>query len=259
MAKSKKKELTREVGEKIQLNLAVEAGKTKDLGEGVIEAIVTTSGLDRHGEVIDTMGIDTDNYMQNPVVLYGHDYGTLPIAKAISVSKEENQLKARFQFAIKEFPFAETVYKLIKGGYLNAVSIGGVVKEWSQDFSTILKMEMVEFSVVPVPANPEAIITQRSLEEATGKSVQQLEEEKVEFIRASIVDKVKTIEDNELIKTVKMLENLTATLKEVAQDQSSEEQDDKVVKHIKKVRLMDTAKAVSRESQRVIRLIKLKE
>jgi hypothetical protein len=64
----------REVGEKVKFALSLDNTSTKDLGDGVLEAIITTSSLDRHKESIITTGIDTNNYMQNPVVLYGHDY-----------------------------------------------------------------------------------------------------------------------------------------------------------------------------------------
>jgi HK97 family phage prohead protease len=168
---------TREVGEKIKLNLSFEPTKTKDLGNGTLEAIITTSSVDRYNESITTGGIDTTNYMSNPVVLYGHDYSGLPIGKTIKLTQMKNKIKAQFQLAVDEFPFAATVYAMIKSGYLNAVSIGGRVREWSDDYKTIVQMEMVEFSVVAVPANPEALITGKDFEAAVGKTFEQVEKE----------------------------------------------------------------------------------
>ena len=79
--------------------------------------------------------------------------------------------------SVEEYPFAATVAALIKGGYLNATSIGGIVRQWSDDYKTIQEMEMLEFSVVPVPANQEALMTSRSLKEMTGKDIETIRAE----------------------------------------------------------------------------------
>lgn len=252
--------IIREVGEKVQLNLGFEVSK-KALAEGVIEAIVTTSSMDRHNESILTDGIDTDNYLEkNPVVLYGHDYRSLPIAKTLSISKTKNKMKAKFQFAVDELPFAATVFNLIKAGYLNAVSIGGRVLEWSDDYRTIVKMEMVEFSVVPVPANPEAIITQRSFEEAAGKSMEEVEKEFEQFAKNSLLDKEEVIDNNQLHKAISLLKGLVATLEDNLEDYRSSSKEVKTPEEesvaVKKYKLVHSSKAVAIESGKVIRLIK---
>ena len=253
--------IQREVGEKVQVSLGLDNSLTKDLGDGVLETVVTTTALDRHNESISSAGVNTDSYMANPVVLYGHDYASLPIGKAISLTKTDNSVTARFQLAVNEYPFAKTVYDLIKGGYLNAVSIGGVVREWSEDMRTILKMDMVEFSVVPVPANPEAIITGRSFEEATGKTIEQVTEEYQDFAKKTLLDKVKHIPNNEMQTTIKVLDNLIATLKESEQADSSVGEliaEAPELKHIKTVRKVELLKAINRESEKGLRTIKLK-
>lgn len=244
----------REVGEKVRLVLSFDGASTKDLGDGVLEAVITTSSTDRYNESIDTTGIDTSSYMNNPVVLYGHDYEGLPIGKAIKLTEQKNKIKARFQLAVEEYPFAATVYAMVKAGYLNAVSIGGRVLEWSEDYRTILKMEMVEFSIVPVPANPEALITGRAFEEAAGKTVEQVRKEFADFSHKVFVDKLSTMPHDDVEDAIKVLENLVARLKESANQPSLE--DDNHKKHIKRFVLKD-AKAVAEQSQKVIRTIKL--
>jgi hypothetical protein len=77
----------REVGEKVNLTLSFDAASTKDLGDGVLEAVITTSSTDRYNEQIVTEGIHTEHYMNNPVVLYGHDYSGLPSAKPLSLQR----------------------------------------------------------------------------------------------------------------------------------------------------------------------------
>lgn len=251
-------EIKREIGERVDILGQLEPTTVKSLGDGVFEATITTSEVDRHNESIATEGIDTDNWEKNsPAVLYGHDYSGLPIGKGLSLRSFKNKLTSRFQLAVKEYPFAATVAELIKGGYLTAVSIGGVVKEWSEDYKTILKMEMVEFSVVPIPANRSAMITGKSLETVTGKTIDQIRVEFSDFAHKSMLDKLKVMSDDELTKSIEVMKTLLATLEESVRANSSAA-DETEVTRIKKITLRKTAVAVNKESERVIRLIKLK-
>lgn len=251
---TKQKIAKREVGEKVTLTLPFDSASTKDLGDGVLEAVITTSSVDRHRENILTTGIDTTAYMQNPVVLWGHDYEGLPIGKTIKLTETKNKIKARFQLAVDIFPFAKTVYDLVANGYINAVSIGGVVRQWSEDYMTIEEMEMVEFSVVPIPANPEALITSRSLAEAAGKSLETIKEEFQDFSRKILLDKVADMGEDEVKDAIKVLKTLLARLEETAELPSHA--DAKKLKRIRHFTLKD-AQAVATQSQRVIKTIKL--
>lgn len=251
--------IERKVGERVDVIFNMEPTTVKALGDGTFEAVITTSQVDRMNENIETAGIDTSTWQEtNPVVLYGHDYGGLPIGKGLSLTTFKNKLKSRFQLAVEEYPFAATVAAMIKGGYLNAVSIGGVVREWSEDYRTILQMEMVEFSVVPVPANPGAIITGRAFEEATGKTQVEVKSEFQDFARKVLLDKVADLGDDEINQAIKVLENLLATLKESAKANSIDRGDKPEVRRIKYITLRDSAKAVATQSQRVIKTVKLK-
>jgi len=245
----------RELDEHVKLAISLDSASTKDLGDGVLEAIITTSAVDRHNESIDTAGISYKDYMNNPVVLYGHDYDGLPIGKTLKLTKQMgSQIKARFQLAVEEYPFAATVYEMIKGGYINAVSIGGIVKEWSKDYSTILKMDMAEFSIVPVPANSEALITSRSLEQATGKTIDTIKAEFQDFSRSILLDKVKGMDENELEDAIKVLKNLVVRLEQTSQDPKLIDATNiKTVRHF----ILKDAKAVQAQSQMVIKTIKL--
>jgi HK97 family phage prohead protease len=249
----------REVGERVKLNLNFEPDSAKALGDGQFEAVITTSSMDRHNENIVTDGIETDTYMQNPVVLYGHDYFGLPIGKTTKLTKMKNKIKVVFQLAVQEYEFASTVAKMIESGYLNAVSIGGKVLEWSEDYKSILKMEMLEYSVVSIPANSEALITARSLEAATGKTLSTIEKEYHEFSHGKMLDKIKHMGDDEVEQSVKVLKTLVATLEEsLSAPSSAGDAEPETVRRIKKVRLLEAAKAVNKESERTIRVVKLK-
>lgn len=251
--------IERQIGERVDIAFNIEKDSVKALGDGEFSAIVTTSSIDRMNESIDTQGISTDAYMGgNPVVLYGHDYSALPIGKTIKIQQYKNKMVATFKLAVKEYPFAATVAELIKGGYLNAVSIGGVVKQWSENYTEILQMEMVEFSVVPVPANGEALITSRSLETITGKSAEQVAKEYHDFVQGAYAKSIKGLDTNELDRHIKTLEDLTAILKDVKSGEISEKDnhltDEKITLTIRK-----TAGKVSQTGQEIIKLVKAKE
>ena len=250
--------IVREVGERVDVIMAFEPDSVKDLGDGVFSATVTTSDVDRMGESIDTQGITTDAYMQNPVVLYGHDYSALPIGKTTKLAQFKNKLTATFQLATKEYPFADTVAQLIKGGYLNAVSIGGVVREWNEKYTEILAMEMVEFSVVPVPANGAALITGRALEEVTGKSAEQVTKEYHDFQNQAYTKSLKGLDTSELDSHIKSLKDLTAILEAAKAGKTSEkdisaEED----QHIR-LTLRKTGGQIAETGQQIIRLVKPK-
>ena len=125
---------------------------------------ITTGAVDRDNDTIAPDGWEVANYLKNGVVLWGHDYGSLPIGKALNVTPSGDGLKSTVQFPPKGVhPFADTVFELVKGGFLSATSVGFRPIEWTineersggVDFK---KQELLEWSIVPVPANPEALI-----------------------------------------------------------------------------------------------------
>jgi len=135
-----------------------------------VTVIGSVQQVDRDKDIVDIKTMNLQNFKSNPVVLWSHRSGDLPIAKALNVTKagKNSQLKFKLQFAKKdEYEFADTVYKLVKGGYINASSIGFKI-DWEKsernserggyDFKNT---ELLELSLVNVPANQGALITQR--------------------------------------------------------------------------------------------------
>lgn len=133
---------------------------SKTLDDGSYEAIITTATKDRQGEVVLSTGMDTTQYMSNPVVLFGHDYSSPPVARALSLTTALEGITARFVFPERGVsPKADEIHSLWDAHFLSAVSIGFIPLEWAKDTAdpTITKAELLEFSIVPVPANPEAL------------------------------------------------------------------------------------------------------
>lgn len=123
---------------------------------GSFEVVISTADFDRQGESIDASGWDLEFYKLNPVVLWAHDYFSLPIGFAEAVEVKDGKLFARGRFAPGEAnPFAQQVRKLYDLKIVRATSVGFIAKE--TEGNVIKKAELLEFSFVPVPANPFAL------------------------------------------------------------------------------------------------------
>jgi HK97 family phage prohead protease len=133
-----------------------------------IRVVAASGKADRVGDIVKIDGIDYANYLKNPVILWAHDHYALPVGKAVAVSNEKGKLTMTIQFATaEEYAFADTVYRMVLGGYLNGVSIGARVKEaeWLKDDEgnivgrKFTSLELLELSVVPIPADSKALVT----------------------------------------------------------------------------------------------------
>jgi HK97 family phage major capsid protein len=133
------------------------SAEVKDLGNGVMEAIISSEALDRHGERIDMKGMDVKKYMKNPIMAAFHDYWKPSVGRTLKLTKmTDGKLVAKFEWAKDQNPEAKILYDLYKDGFQFAFSIGFMAFEI--DGNTFTKTEMLEFSPVLVPANAEALI-----------------------------------------------------------------------------------------------------
>lgn len=128
-----------------------------------VEFTITTQAVDRAGDSLAVDGWDTAAYMRNPVTLWAHDSTAPPIGKALSLAKTATALKATVQFTPPDlYPFGDFVFRMVKAGYLRATSVGFLPTEWTFDEKrggfNFLKQQLLEFSVCPVPCNPEALV-----------------------------------------------------------------------------------------------------
>lgn len=142
--------------------------KTKSVKEDTreVDFVATKEIKDRQGEVIKIDGIDLKNYKKNPIILWAHNHNDLPIGKATKLNKNDGELGVRIQFAdASEYSFADTVYKLVRGGYLGALSIGflpdykQVIYDEKSNSRIYNSVELLEISVVPVPANQASLVS----------------------------------------------------------------------------------------------------
>ena len=148
--------------------------EVKELGDRQLEIAGSTEDVDRMGDVIKANGWQLAPFKKNPVFMWAHDYSQPPIGRATKVwiDKESKRLMFNIEFADKEtYEFADTIYKLYKGGFLHATSVGFIPLDWEGkteeepnpkwEGNIYKKQELLELSAVPVPANAEALVNAR--------------------------------------------------------------------------------------------------
>lgn len=128
-----------------------------------VDVVASSEDIDSWGEIV-VQDWDLSRYEKNPVVLYGHNSWGLPIGHASNVRVEKNQLLATLKFVdARANPLAEQVWQGIVQGSLRAVSVGFRCKQAKSQVvgdRTVFVLsgnELLEISVVPIPANPEAV------------------------------------------------------------------------------------------------------
>ena len=129
------------------------------------ELILSDESLNRYSTRILTKGLGIGNFLKNPVMFYNHDRNRLPIGKWENVKKADGKLVAMPTFDVGD-EFAKEVKRKFEEGYLNSASIGILVLGTSNDpelmlqgqsLPTITKCELLEVSIVDVPANANAV------------------------------------------------------------------------------------------------------
>lgn len=123
-----------------------------------IVGYASTADTDRVGDVIVpdawTKG-GLDNYKQNPILLFNHNYGT-PIGRATGLEVDSTGLKIEASISKSAGP----TYGLVKDGVLSTFSVGFLIKHADYNEATdgfiIRDAELLEVSVVSVPCNQKA-------------------------------------------------------------------------------------------------------
>lgn len=121
--------------------------------------VATDFTEDRDGERIDVKGLDIKNFKKNPVLMFGHNHQILPVGKATKIKVEGDKLTFEPEFSAAT-QHARDVSALWEEGVLNAVSVGFIPQE--RDGNVFTKSELLEISVVNVPANPNALAQAKS-------------------------------------------------------------------------------------------------
>lgn len=136
----------------------------------LIEFIITSDRVDREQDVLNPDGWDMEDYLKNPVVLWAHDHSSMPIGNARSLTKVGNKWKSICEFTPPELcnGMGYMVYQMYDQGFMHACSVGFQPIEYTYAEErrygiNYVKQSLLEYSCVPVPANPDALVSAKSM------------------------------------------------------------------------------------------------
>lgn len=141
-----------------------------------IKGYASTKDIDRVRDIVEPSAFKEtiDVFMKNPLLCFNHNWNE-GLGKVLSVTIDENGLFVECEIA-KGTPLADQVWTLIEQGVYRAFSFGFKIladRDVEEDASTfarrvITKLDLLEVSVVTVPANANATFSlAKSLEWGT--------------------------------------------------------------------------------------------
>lgn len=138
--------------------------------------IVNTENVNCYGYRILTDGIDTEQYLRNPVVLYMHERftddnrGSEVIGRCVKLEKVGTELIAEIEFDVND-EFAKKIADKVEGGFIRMASMSADVKATSselelampgQTLETVTKCKLEEISIVDIGGNDDALKLSKS-------------------------------------------------------------------------------------------------
>jgi len=139
--------------------------------ERILRYIFSDETVDRMGDIIRQSGWQLKNYKKNAVILIGHNSRELPIGAGLNVKVIDKKLMGDVLFANEDTSMdAEKAFKMASAGFFKANSVGFMPIEVNNPSDEereklglgpfgveFKKQELLEDSLVSVPANPEAV------------------------------------------------------------------------------------------------------
>ena len=126
--------------------------------------VISTAGCDRDRDRVMSRGAVLDNYQKNPVVMWGHSYGAPAdvIGRTTNIDVQDGGITADFELrpAANEADPQNIVRLLWDGGWVRTASIGFRPIEMAPNEyggNDITAWELLEWSLVPIPANQDAL------------------------------------------------------------------------------------------------------
>jgi HK97 family phage major capsid protein/HK97 family phage prohead protease len=131
-------------------------------GEDPFEFVMSDESVDRMGDVIEQDGWELDNFQRNPVALFQHN-PSFPIGQWRDVAVKGGRLTGRLELLPAVSERLTELRAAVAAGVLRAVSVGFHPKEYEPIEGSkvgglrFTQAELVECSLVSVPANPNAL------------------------------------------------------------------------------------------------------
>lgn len=142
----------------------------------VVRYRLSDSSIARDRHSIPNSAWQLDNFESNPVFLWAHDAESPPIGRVGNITRVGDALMGDVEYIDADtYPFADMIFRMVKGKFINAVSMGFNPLEWTYpadkkraggvDFK---KVDLAEISQVPVPSLTTALQQARSFGIDTG-------------------------------------------------------------------------------------------
>lgn len=154
--------------------------------------LISNNSVNRFKYRVLTAGGILEPYKENPVILWGHNLGGVPIGTMTDIRVEGDQITGLPDFDDDD-PEAMRIYKKYEKGLVKAGSIGFEPLAWSEDPAdmlpgqigpTVTEWELMEFSLLPVPSNRDALQLGYDVSEATSIKVAQLPKKQTQSPRS---------------------------------------------------------------------------
>ncbi|MGE0117661.1 MAG: hypothetical protein AB7S71_01425 [Dongiaceae bacterium] len=141
-------------------------GPRVGVGPREIEVIASDRTVDRMGDILEPEGVRLENFRRNPIVLAQHD-SDQPVARAGWIGIVGAKIMAKVVFPPEGTSERSDEYlRLCKTGVISAVSVGFLPLKVEPIKGTFglrfIAWELLELSLVSVPANPSAVVTAKS-------------------------------------------------------------------------------------------------
>jgi HK97 family phage prohead protease/HK97 family phage major capsid protein len=135
---------------------------------GSLTYVLSDATVDRYGDIVEPQGWLLENFKYNPIALFNHRPDQI-IGTWANVRVTKDALMAEFQPAEPGTSrIADEVRRLVEQGVLRAASVGfhGIEAEPIKGTrgTRYKSQELVETSIVSVPANPQALAIAKSLD-----------------------------------------------------------------------------------------------
>ena len=174
----------------LQFRTIAKASKPVKNEERTRSYVFSDESVDRMGDVILQSGWDLSNYKENPVILWGHNSYAPPIGTASKVRTArvdgKKALVGNITFATEDVnPEADLIYRMVEAGIVKTGSVGFRPQElrYGEDVTAkertkyglspngmiYVKQDLLEHSLVSIPANPRAV--ELGLKDMVGKGI----------------------------------------------------------------------------------------
>jgi HK97 family phage prohead protease len=136
--------------------------------ESGYDFILSDASVDRYGDIIETEGWQLANFKKNPIALFGHD-PLFPVGKWRNIKVNDNALRGSLEIApLGTSDRIDEIRKLVDANILCSVSVGFSPLEYEprtgDEFGYVYtKQELIECSLVSIPANSNALLQVKSL------------------------------------------------------------------------------------------------